>query len=273
MTHLNKIENLRYALEYDYCFTVDRDGRGGGVAVMWRKVVNCSITNYSLNHIDIEIDDLQRGKWRLTGFYGYPEGSRRRDSWNFLRQLSNASQLPWCIIGDFNDILSSDEKQGRSQRPQWLINGFREAVSDSGLVDIHWKGYPFTWFKSLGTERAVEEKLDRAMANDIWCNMFQYATVECLTTTASDHYPLLLECDPKPIQHRHLKQFKFENAWFAESEFDTFVKQHWETYGNTTITRKLDDCASDLTSWSKDICNKTRKEIEKCKKKLERARL
>ncbi|GAU38731.1 hypothetical protein TSUD_208420 [Trifolium subterraneum] len=249
-THLNKIENLRYALEYDYCFTVDRDGRGGGVAVMWRKVVNCSITNYSLNHIDIEVDDLQRGKWRLTGFYGYPEGSRRRDSWNFLRQLSNASQLPWCIIGDFNDILSSDEKQGRSQRPQWLINGFREAVSDSGLVDIHWKGYPFTWFKSLGTERAVEEKLDRAMANDIWCNMFQYATVECLTTTASDHYPLLLECDPKPIQHRHLKQFKFENAWFAEPEFDTFVKQHWETYGNTTITRKLDDCASDLTSWS-----------------------
>ncbi|MCH97481.1 endonuclease/exonuclease/phosphatase family protein, partial [Trifolium medium] len=111
------------------------------------------------------------------------------------------------------------------------------------------------------------------MANDIWCNMFQYATVECLTTTVSDHYPLLLECDPKPVQHRHLKHFKFENAWLVEPDFDPFVKQHWGNYGSMNITRKLDNCASDLTSWSKDNCNKTRKEIEKCKKNLERARL
>jgi hypothetical protein len=208
--------------------------------------MKCLITNYSLNHIDIEVEDLQRGKWRLTGFYGYPEGSRRRDSWNLLRQLSNASQLPWCILGDFNDILSTDEKRGRSERPNRLINGFREAVSDAGLVDIHWEGYNFTWFKSLGTERAIEEKLDRAMANNTWCNLFQNAKVRCLTTTASDHYPLLLECDPKPVLHSSLKPFKFENAWLVEEEINQFMQQQWQKYNNMDITGKLDNCAIEL---------------------------
>lgn len=38
---------------------------------------------------------------------------------------------------------------------------------DSGLVDIHMYGYSFTWFKSFRTNRDVEEKLDKSMANNI----------------------------------------------------------------------------------------------------------
>jgi exonuclease III len=116
MTTLNKIEELKYLLGYDCCFASDREGRGGGIAFLWRESLNCTITNYSLNHIDIEINDLRHGKWRLTGFYGYPEGNRRKASWDLLRQLSRMSNLPWCIIGDFNDILSASEKKGRTER-------------------------------------------------------------------------------------------------------------------------------------------------------------
>jgi len=44
--------------------------------------------------------------------------------------------------------------------------GFRQDVQDVGFVDVHMEGYPFIWFKSLGTPRVVEEKLDRALANN-----------------------------------------------------------------------------------------------------------
>jgi len=37
---------------------------------------------------------------------------------------------------------------------------------------IHMDDYAFTWFKSLTTDRAVEERLDRAMANDSWFDKF-----------------------------------------------------------------------------------------------------
>ena len=53
-------------------------------------------------------------------------------------------------------------------------------VLDSGLSDVPVEGYLFTWFKSLGTPRAVEERLDRALANNLWFNLFSNAIVETL---------------------------------------------------------------------------------------------
>ncbi|MCI58947.1 endonuclease/exonuclease/phosphatase family protein, partial [Trifolium medium] len=75
------------------------------------------------------------------------------------------SALPWCIIGDFNDLLSQEDKQGRNPHPNWLCEGFRNAISDCDLIDIHLEGYPFTWIKSRGTSHVIEERLDRAFAN------------------------------------------------------------------------------------------------------------
>ena len=46
--------------------------------------------------------------------------------------------------------------------------------------------------KVLVQSRAVEEKLDRALVNFDWCNMFLNASLECLSTTSSDQYPLWL---------------------------------------------------------------------------------
>jgi len=61
--------------------------------------------------------------------------------------------------------MDANEKRGRNLRPSWLINGFRQTILDSGLVDVPLEGYPFMWFKSLGTPHAVEERLDKALAN------------------------------------------------------------------------------------------------------------
>jgi len=126
-------------------------------------------------------------------------------------------------MGDFNDILAASEKKGRVERAQWLIHGFKEAIFESGLTDLHMEGYNYTWFKSLGTNKAVEEKLDRAMANNDWFNMFTATTLKCVTATASDHYPLKLECVPKLQFQRKKNQFRFENSWLVDPEFVPFV--------------------------------------------------
>jgi len=46
------------------------------------------------------------------------------------------------------------------------------------LSDVPIEGYPFTWFKSLGILRVVEERLDRALANNLWFNIFPNVIVE-----------------------------------------------------------------------------------------------
>jgi hypothetical protein len=158
------------------------------------------------------------------------EASRRKESWNFLRNLARVSSLPWCVIGDYNDILSDEEKKGRSERAPWLIRGFRQVVLDAGLVNLQMRGYEFTWFKSLGTVRAVEEKLDRALVNPLWYNLFPGAVLECLTSTSSDHYPMWLNCKPTETVCRNPQRFKFENAWLAEPDFREQVKSRWQHY-------------------------------------------
>jgi len=194
-------------------FSISSNGRSGGLALFWRNSFICTVLNYSANHINVEVNDLNKGKWQFTGYYGFLEGKRRCASWDFLRNLANNTFLPWCILGDFNDILDAHEKRGGAIRPRWLINGFRQVVSDAGLTKVYMKGYPYTWFKSLGTPRAVEVKLDRGLANADWFRMFPNVTIENLVAPTLNHYPLLLK---KEETHRvwvPRQKFKFENSW------------------------------------------------------------
>jgi len=203
LVHRNKIEELRFLLGYDCCFPIDRIGRGGGLALFWRDSLNCQLIDFSNIHITVEIVDSIIGTRRMTDYYDYPNGGRRTAAWTFLRQLSNQFAGPWCIFGDLNDILNASEKRGRNNRSQWLVNGFHQAVLDSGLSDVSTEGYPYTWFKSLGTPHAVEERLDRALANNLWFTLFPNASIETLVAPASDHYPILLNRNPLPRPHLH----------------------------------------------------------------------
>lgn len=111
--HVNKIQEIRVKLGYDFSFAVDRDGRGGGIAILWKHPLNYQIINYSENFINVKISDDAKGPWWLKGFYDFPERSRRRESWKSLRNLAFMSIIPWCIIGDFNDLLMAEYKKGR----------------------------------------------------------------------------------------------------------------------------------------------------------------
>ncbi|KAL8507169.1 hypothetical protein ACS0TY_017899 [Phlomoides rotata] len=113
-------------------------------------------------------------QFRITGYYGHPERHRRQLSWNLLKHLSRVNSLLWVFIGDFNDILHNREKRGRVVHPLHLLRGFHEAVNSCGIWDVELTGYPFTWSRCRGSPRFVEERLDRAMGNRCWHNLFPF---------------------------------------------------------------------------------------------------
>ncbi|KAL8120097.1 hypothetical protein AgCh_017282 [Apium graveolens] len=53
------------------------------------------------------------------------EASSRQEAWDMLRRLVQDNNLPWCIFGDFNELLFEADKKGLHPHPQHLMNDFR----------------------------------------------------------------------------------------------------------------------------------------------------
>ncbi|KAK9927239.1 hypothetical protein M0R45_024432 [Rubus argutus] len=133
------------------CSFVPRKGgkgvsRAGGIALLWNDSVPVALNSYSSNHIDVLVGaSTDPKRWRFTGFYGQPKVTDRHQSWSLLKLLSQKSQLPWLMGGDFNEILESHEKEGGQARCARQMIDFREAVQFCSLSNIHAMGPRFTW--------------------------------------------------------------------------------------------------------------------------------
>ena len=66
---------------------------------------------YSPNYIDVSVQAQNSSLWRLTGMYGHLEQELKMETWRLMRHLHARAFLPWVCLGDFNEILSSDEKK------------------------------------------------------------------------------------------------------------------------------------------------------------------
>lgn len=213
-----KIEEFRLKFGFHYCFSVAHDGRSGGLAFLWKKQACCSITRYSRNHIDIVFSELEVDSWRLAYYYVYPERSRRREAWDFMRTLAGVSSLPWCIWGDFIDLLYVADKEGNVPHPPGLLEGFRRAVEDCQLTELDLCASKFTWEKGKGTRDWVRERLDRAFAMSSWWSKFPLCNLQVVHTTRSDHDPIQLDLIRAAVSKREFR-FRFENTWLKEPFF------------------------------------------------------
>ncbi|XP_074327490.1 uncharacterized protein LOC141665403 [Apium graveolens] len=117
-----------------------------------------------------------------------------------------------------------EEKKGGKNRPRFLLDGFSEAVSDCGLVDLGFTGEKYTWQRSRETYRWIQERLDMGMANKSWIDLFPNAEVRVLEGSTSDHLPLYLQLN-KRVYVPKSRRFKFENMWIREQECRNIIQE------------------------------------------------
>lgn len=262
------MEVIRRRLGLDSLFTVDNVGFSGGLAIVWKRELEVNIISHSANHIDITIKHSAKSPtWRFTGIYGSPARHRRKDTWELLKELSTNNSLPWMLMGDFNDILSPEEKLGGAQQPLWLMQGFREAIEFSGLRNFEFKGYQFTWERGRGTPNWVREKLDRILVNDGWLDIFGEACAESLETPLSDHLPLAV-WPAYTLRIRRRRKFKFENYWLKEAHCREIVHQSWSYTEGLNLCSRFELCSHAIWKWGKDINRNLQPQIAALKRRM-----
>lgn len=188
-----------------------------------------------------------------------------------MRNLAARSDLPWCLIGDFNDLMFDDEKQGGQRHLCGLLTGFTDTVHDCNLVDLGFVGEKYTWERSRGQHNWVQERLDRGLANQGWGDLFPEAIVQVLEVAESDHLPLFLLLNRKIYVPRS-QRFRFENVWVRKSECLNLVKQSWESKEGENLMTKIEFCRMKLEEWGGGVSKEFKQKLMHCRSRLRRLR-
>ncbi|CAL1381266.1 unnamed protein product [Linum trigynum] len=95
--------------------------------------------------------------------------------------------------GDLNQVKCAEEKRGGRMMADAAMGEFDECLTEIGLWDLGFYGYPFTWENKRVGGALIKERLDRFIANDPWRETMENCRVIHLEKERSDHRPLV--CD------------------------------------------------------------------------------
>ena len=88
------------------------------------EVTNLTGTEQEI-HASVKVKSLNL-YWLFTTVYASPRFGERCLLWNNLKYISSVHNLPWISAGDFNELLSSEEKFGSRPISLYKANLFKE---------------------------------------------------------------------------------------------------------------------------------------------------
>lgn len=138
-----------------------------------------------------------------------------------LEAIRDSFTGPWAVTGDFNLILSEQDKNNDRIDGTNLCR-FRWTVAALELQDLHLHGRCFTWSNERDAPMLV--RLDRFLVSFDWDQMFPNCHLRGLGSDASDHCPLLLQTN---LGQKAKARFHFEIFWPKFDDFDEVLSQAW----------------------------------------------
>jgi hypothetical protein len=192
--------------------------------------------------------------------------------WDLLKRIKDLKNLPWLMLGDFNEAMWQSEHFSNKKRGEKQMYDFRQVLSYCDLHDLGFSGAPWTFDNKQSGQRNVKVRLDRVVACLVWSNLYPHYHVSHLTSSRSDHCPILLKLEQKPAVSISGRPRRYEACWEREAALVDEVKTAWEGHNKP---KDLGDVASNLSgvmdclqSWSKRTIGSVSNRIGKLRKKL-----
>lgn len=184
----------------------------------------------------------------LSSIYGSPRFEEFQILWENLCSVSLLHDLPWAIVGDFNDVITNSKKRGGGSLHR--ITAYRNYMNFCNMIDLGFFGVTFTQTNRRDINALIQQKIDRCWANSAWNLIFPNANVTHLPKVSLDHYPLLLSLYENP-QRRLERPFHFEKMWLNHPRFQQVVEKAQGL--NPSLGLAISTFKTLATTWNKEI--------------------
>ncbi|XP_021833608.1 uncharacterized protein LOC110773399 [Prunus avium] len=242
--------NVAKNLGFSHYHIVDAIGFSGGVWLLWNDFsVSLQVIAHSSQSITA-IVHFRNKWWLLTVVYANPHSRIRESLWTYFDGLAKASNLPWLVMGDFNDTVCATEKCGGNFDPGG--SSFVNWIDRNQLIDLGFSGAKFTWCNKRNTEGIIWKRLDRGLSNISWRLLFPEAHLSHLTRVNSDHCPIMIRLDSNHSCNRDSIPFRFQAMWLSHPDFGAFIRDSWNSCTGHAV-QKTFNLVPPLTYWNKQV--------------------
>ncbi|XP_074278032.1 uncharacterized protein LOC141601636 [Silene latifolia] len=227
MISARELEKIRNSCGFSSGICVSSRGRSGGLGLWWRDI-DAHLILYNKDHIMVEVLDVNKvAAWRAVGVYGWPETSNKHKTWDLMRRICDSSQVQLILFRDFNEILSTTEKEGGATRRESRMDAFREVIDDCALHDLEYRGNIFTWQRGREVATMVREWLDRAVATMEQSYLFSTTFVKHYPIYSFDHSAIIIKQEEGQRRTFGRRGFKFEPFLVVDDQCREVVKEAW----------------------------------------------
>ncbi|XP_050216415.1 uncharacterized protein LOC126667478 [Mercurialis annua] len=232
---------------FEFSHRVEARGFSGGIWILWNSNVhvNVVLNHRQFIHSFITLGDKNETLW-FTAVYGSPQSSTRRDLWRDLSLLDIGNNDPWLLAGDFNAILSSNDRRGGSCRRKSGCPLFNDFVDSNALTQLDFRGPAYTWRRGN-----LFQRLDRGLCNNNWCNIFPNAITHHLPRIHSDHRPILIKLNSIQQVTTVTKPFRFLSSWITHQDFEKVVTKGWQH--QRPLTENINLVTNEISEWNVNV--------------------
>ncbi|KAI5351228.1 hypothetical protein L3X38_004119 [Prunus dulcis] len=215
------------SLGFSHYHIVDPIGFSGGVWLLWNgNSVSLHVVAHSSQTVTALIT-MDSKRWLLTVVYASPCANVRTSLWKYFDGLAAVCNLPWLLLGVFNDIVCGEEKLGGNLD----VGGqhFIEWIDRNHLIDLGFSGANFTWCNKRGEDDVIWKRLDRGLCNIDWRFLFSEAHLSHLPRVNSDHCPIMVKFFSNHLPATDSMPFRFQAMWLSHPSFSEFLSGLWNS--------------------------------------------
>jgi endonuclease/exonuclease/phosphatase family metal-dependent hydrolase len=127
----------------------------------------------------------------LTAVYALNHLDQRRRLWNQLAGIHNTQKGPWCLMGDFNNVLKAADRIWGRLVHESEYSDLVSMMQQANLSEMDNIGDYFTWSNKYAAG-AIYSRIGRILGNVDWFQMNLDSTLNNMDPGISDHSLLCL---------------------------------------------------------------------------------